>query len=114
MREALSIIAELRDSVRLRQFLETGTDRQLFSLSLESVLLTSLTAGEIIPATRSDLPRGLNQLGNTCYLNSLLQVIIFKYLRSSSSEFGITVFLYDQRTARSSCTYGKCGSSEVA
>lgn len=27
MREALSVIAEVRDSARLRRFLETGTDR---------------------------------------------------------------------------------------
>ncbi|KAH7886262.1 hypothetical protein F5I97DRAFT_2027572 [Phlebopus sp. FC_14] len=56
MREALSTIAEARDSYRIRQFLKTGQD-----------------PGDIAPPTRADLPRGLNQLGNTCYLNSLLQ-----------------------------------------
>ena len=34
------------------------------------------TAGEIAAPTPPYMPRGLNQLGNTCYLNSLLQVII--------------------------------------
>lgn len=34
-------------------------------------------AGDLPPSTRTDLPRGLNQLGNTCYLNSLLQVKAF-------------------------------------
>lgn len=56
MKEALGVIADVRDSERLRQFLQTGQD-----------------PGEITAPTRIDFPRGLNQLGNTCYLNSLLQ-----------------------------------------
>ncbi|KAJ7040245.1 hypothetical protein C8F04DRAFT_1082915 [Mycena alexandri] len=67
MREAMQVIAEVRESERLRQFLELGLD-----------------PGVIIPPTRSDLPRGLNQLGNTCYLNSLLQYFYtIKELRSA-------------------------------
>ncbi|EKM61525.1 uncharacterized protein PHACADRAFT_85514 [Phanerochaete carnosa HHB-10118-sp] len=56
MREALTVIMEATDSERLRKFLETGRD-----------------PGDVTSETRLDMPRGLNQLGNTCYLNSLLQ-----------------------------------------
>ncbi|KXN88948.1 putative ubiquitin carboxyl-terminal hydrolase 2 [Leucoagaricus sp. SymC.cos] len=56
MREALNVIAELRDSERLRQFLSSGQD-----------------PGDIRAEVSPEFPRGLNQLGNTCYLNSLLQ-----------------------------------------
>ncbi|KAK7063918.1 USP domain-containing protein [Favolaschia claudopus] len=69
MREAMLVIAEVRDSERLRKFLEIGHD-----------------PGVIVPPTRLDLPRGLNQLGNTCYLNSLLQYFYtIKDLRAAVS-----------------------------
>ncbi|KAL6303937.1 cysteine proteinase [Sparassis latifolia] len=56
MREALTVIAEVTESERLRQFLATGRD-----------------PGDSTLSTAPEMPRGLNQLGNTCYLNSLLQ-----------------------------------------
>lgn len=79
MREAVSVIAEMRDSDRLRKFLETGSDRTSFlspPCSKGKTDIDWVLAGETVPATRQDWPRGLNQLGNTCYLNSLLQVCI--------------------------------------
>ncbi|KAJ7070745.1 hypothetical protein C8F01DRAFT_1046433 [Mycena amicta] len=76
MRDAMAVIAEHRDSLRLRKYLELGYD-----------------PGVIIPPTRSDIPRGLNQLGNTCYLNSLLQYFYtIKDLREAVlSMNGLTV-----------------------
>ncbi|KIY73387.1 cysteine proteinase [Cylindrobasidium torrendii FP15055 ss-10] len=53
---ALTAIAEVRNSERLKTLANKGYD-----------------PGEISAATRPEWPRGLNQLGNTCYLNSLLQ-----------------------------------------
>ncbi|KAI0652778.1 cysteine proteinase [Trametes meyenii] len=57
MKEALGVIAEVTNNDRLKQFLITGQDPG------------DNTAVNASPET----PRGLNQLGNTCYLNSLLQ-----------------------------------------
>lgn len=56
LREALSVIAQATESQRLKVFLDTGRD-----------------PGDVVVLTRPDMPRGLHQLGNTCYLNSLLQ-----------------------------------------
>ncbi|KAK7040147.1 ubiquitin-specific protease ubp2 [Paramarasmius palmivorus] len=56
MQEALNVIAEVRGSERLREYIRTSQD-----------------PGEAVSVTPAEWPRGLNQLGNTCYLNSLLQ-----------------------------------------
>ena len=72
MREALNVIPEVTNGERLRQFLGTGHDRGWFrSLTLHRS--DSLAAGDTtILNTSPQMPRGLNELGNACYLNSFL------------------------------------------
>ncbi|CAE6445699.1 unnamed protein product [Rhizoctonia solani] len=56
MKAALTRVAEDRKSARLKELVDTGIDPGKPPI--------------IVP---QDYPRGLHQLGNTCYLNSLLQ-----------------------------------------
>lgn len=82
MQEAMTVIAEIRDSERLRQFIASGQDRTTIIIWISrNNFLTFFfwAAGDIVAPTRLDLPRGLNQLGNTCYLNSLLQVRMYGF-----------------------------------
>ena len=75
MKEAMEVIAETRNSTRLLTFVQSGIDSE-FCLRLGIFSLQSPAAGDPSTVSRPEWPRGLNQLGNTCYLNSLLQVII--------------------------------------
>jgi ubiquitin carboxyl-terminal hydrolase 25/28 len=109
MKEALSIIAEIRDSVRLRQFIETGQDRQSYRVLITSQTNQKKSAGEAIVPTRADLPRGLNQLGNTCYLNSLLQVRVKICPSHLFLKIG-SVLLHNQGIASSCGTHDICRS----
>ncbi|KAF8323953.1 cysteine proteinase [Clavulina sp. PMI_390] len=82
--EALETIALDRESARLKGFLETGVDPGSAS-----------TVAEVKP----EFPRGLHQLGNTCYLNSLLQYFFtVKDLRDSlsSGTFDISAPVKDE------------------
>jgi ubiquitin carboxyl-terminal hydrolase 25/28 len=76
MKEAMEVIAETRKSTRLLTFVQSGIDSE-FCISLLHLILKSLAAGDPSTVSRPEWPRGLNQLGNTCYLNSLLQVLDF-------------------------------------
>ncbi|KAJ3766163.1 hypothetical protein FB446DRAFT_758748 [Lentinula raphanica] len=72
MQRALQTIARERNSTRLEEFARTMKD-----------------PGEISAPKHAEWPRGLNQLGNTCYLNSLLQYFYtIKELRSSIITMG--------------------------
>ncbi|KAF9257095.1 cysteine proteinase [Marasmius fiardii PR-910] len=74
MQEALNVIAEIRNSERLREFIRTSRD-----------------PGEATAVIPAEWPRGLNQLGNTCYLNSLLQYFYtIKDLRETLLPLGKT------------------------
>ena len=71
----MQFIAEDRNSDRLRRFLETGVDRKSSCWMIVLGHSTIFSAGQGGgSAHRPEWPRGLHQLGNTCYLNSLLQV----------------------------------------
>ncbi|KAI5119718.1 hypothetical protein M0805_001432 [Coniferiporia weirii] len=73
MRDAMRVIAEFTCSERLQKFLNTGSD-----------------PGVVVAPMRPDWPRGLNQLGNTCYLNSLLQYFYtIKDLREAIAPLAI-------------------------
>jgi hypothetical protein len=107
MREAVSVIAEMRDSDRLRRFLETGSDRACLCVAdiRCTIGLISRLAGEFVLATRQDWPRGLNQLGNTCYLNSLLQVRRAHSHRTSGLLTHRSTSTQSRTSDRPSCPY---------
>lgn len=72
MKQALITIADYTDSSRLRAYLETGMDSGYPLLQHIATTYLLLVVGERAPTPHPvDWPRGINQLGNTCYLNSL-------------------------------------------
>lgn len=75
MKEAMEVIAETRKSTRLLNFVQSGIDSE-FHIVLIELIFTIAAAGDPSSVSRPEWPRGLNQLGNTCYLNSLLQVLV--------------------------------------
>lgn len=79
MREALSVIAAQRDSEHIRRFLKTGSPSEYLSYTRLSILeLTSFDAlvDDVEDVSMgTDRPVGLTNIANTCYLNSLLQVL---------------------------------------
>ena len=75
MKEAMEVIAETRKSTRLLTFVQSGIDSE-FCVALRYLSLQPPAAGDPSSISRPEWPRGLNQLGNTCYLNSLLQVMV--------------------------------------
>ncbi|KAH7105002.1 cysteine proteinase [Auriculariales sp. MPI-PUGE-AT-0066] len=80
LNEAIQVIAESRNSQRLQQFVRTGAD-----------------PGDLSLIRPPEWPRGLNQLGNTCYLNSLLQYFYtIKDLREAVSVLPDNVLEVDK------------------
>ena len=70
-RASLRLIAESRNSVLIEHFLNTGEMPGGGEMDLS-----------VIPTLETDVtnitqPAGLNNIGNTCYLNSLLQVCLY-------------------------------------
>ncbi|KAG8740907.1 ubiquitin-specific protease ubp2 [Ceratobasidium sp. 414] len=82
MQSALLCVAEERDSTRLRELVSTGID-----------------PGKPLRVVPPEFPRGLQQLGNTCYLNSLLQYFFtIKELRDviESGNFDLDAPISDE------------------
>jgi hypothetical protein len=92
MREALSVIAEVRDSARLRQFLETGQDRKFNDMSSPFTIFADsyYSWGSHCTHTPGITPRS----------QSTWQYML--------PQFFVAVFLHHQRVARGCGSYGQC------
>ncbi|KAL1922141.1 uncharacterized protein VTP21DRAFT_10783 [Calcarisporiella thermophila] len=70
LKDALRIIASARSSQVIWRFLDLGELSQEFEAGAGGDLGRDI---EMIDHSRGELPAGLENVGNTCYLNSLLQ-----------------------------------------
>ena len=114
MKEALSVIAEVTSSDRIRKFLETGVDR-MYDVPSCSFIAHGYAAGDASQSSSPEMPRGLNQLGNTCYLNSLLQASWVSCLYSVSADVLVPLqYLYTIKDLREAITpFADSGDEKV-
>ncbi|KAM0793608.1 hypothetical protein ACM66B_001041 [Microbotryomycetes sp. NB124-2] len=74
IKEALQVIAERKDSALIRHYLKTGQ--------------TTMDAWQPAPSVNPEIPVGLTNIANTCYLNSLLQYLFtVRELRDAVLEY---------------------------